>query len=165
MTLEQHPRREMRMILSGAVAFIAFLALVFIGYAYLVVENGRGLTDWILILPTAVIGVIALIFAGIDDVAKAFASSRATGKRDDTKKHTGHEGHTDFFLMLLVVAYAVLMPWLGFDVGTAVFIALALLVQGERRYWLIALVAVVGAQSLVFVFHDLLRIRIPTLIM
>ena len=143
----------------GAVVFAGLLALVFAGYAAHIFSVSRRLTDWILIGPVAVIGITALAFAAFTDLRKGRLEPDVKVEKPDTASD-----RTAFFLMLLVVAYALSMPWLGFDVGTAIFIALALIIQGERRIWLTAFVSIVSAVLLVLVFKHLLWVRMPTLI-
>ncbi len=67
-------------------------------------------------------------------------------------------------VMLLFTAYVVSLNWLGFDVGTCLFMGAFLYMQGERRWpWLIGY-AVAFAFVLTFFFQQMLPYPMPTLI-
>lgn len=137
----------------GAVVFALLAAIAMASYAYSVVQSSRTVADYILILPTAVLGVAALLLAAVREAAKKGVSFGAISRAD----------RQPVLLLVLTVVYAATVPYAGFDVGTAVFIALALLIQGERRVWLIALAALLGAGLTAWLFHDLLLVRMPVL--
>ena len=67
-------------------------------------------------------------------------------------------------VMLLFAAYVVSLNWLGFDVGTLLFMAVFLFMQGERRWpWLIGY-SIAFAFALTFFFQQMLPYPMPTLI-
>jgi len=67
-------------------------------------------------------------------------------------------------VMLLFTAYVLSLDWLGFDVGTLLFTAVFLFMQGERRWlWLIGY-SIAFAFVLTFFFRQMLPYPMPTLI-
>src|SRR3546814_14704611 len=68
-------------------------------------------------------------------------------------------------LMALFALYVMTLPWLGFDVGSAVFVAAALVMDGERRLWLIAPVSIGFALGATLLFGLLLPYPMTTLVL
>jgi hypothetical protein len=141
----------------GPLVFAALLALAMLGYAWSVMGIARGLTDWLLILPVALIGAVAALWAGVADMKPLTGLAK-------TVERTWGEDTKPILLLVLTGAYACAAPFAGFDVGTAVFILLALLLQGERSWWKLALASLAGAALMTWIFTDLLSVRLPTLL-
>ena len=138
----------------GTMVFALVLAGVMVFYAWSVMDIARNLTDYLLILPAAVIGVAAALWAGLADLrpAKGLATLTRRSLREEMKP---------IALLALTMLYACSAPFLGFDIATALFIALALLLQGERSWWKIAVAALPGAALITWVFVELLAVRMP----
>lgn len=67
-------------------------------------------------------------------------------------------------VMILFTAYVVSLNWLGFDIGTLLFTAAFLWMQGERRWpWLFGY-SIAFAFILTFFFQQMLPYPMPTLI-
>lgn len=64
--------------------------------------------------------------------------------------------------MVLTAVFLALIPPLGLDVATFLFVAAALYLQGERRVWMVVLVPAVFAFVVVHGFKALLPTPIPT---
>lgn len=139
----------------GALVFAILAAIALAIYAWTILGTARNAGDWLLILPVAGIGVAAFVWAVIAD-GRSFMRS---GKQ--LAAHLPKGVAKPVMLLFLIAAYAISLPVIGFDIGTAVFLGLALLVQGERRIWLILLNALVGTALIVWVFHGLLTVRLP----
>ncbi|MFN3844316.1 MAG: tripartite tricarboxylate transporter TctB family protein [Paracoccaceae bacterium] len=175
-------RRSFGAIMSspGALLFTLALGLAMAGYAWSIADGARRVTDWLLIIPAALVGVAALVFALAGDV-RALISAPAPSA---TPKHDAEAGsdrpealadagrtrrvHPDlvgFALMVLVLGYALTLPWLGFDIGTAIFVAIALFLQGERHWGRLIFISIGSAGLFVFVFTTLLAVRLPTVFM
>ena len=137
----------------GAIAFALLAAFAMAIYAYSVVRTSRTIADTILILPMAAIGVGTMLFSAIRAVTSHGVSFGWFARAD----------RQPVLLLVLTGAYAASVSFIGFDVGTAVFIALALLVQGERRIWLLLVASLLGAGLTTWLFHDLLLVRMPVL--
>lgn len=66
--------------------------------------------------------------------------------------------------MGLLALYVALIPAIGFDLGSFLFICLALYLQGERRWWIILGFSFAISAPVVMLFIELLNIRLPTLL-
>lgn len=139
----------------GAVVFALIAAAAMSGYAWTILGTARNAGDWLLIIPATIIGVAALLWAAIVDGKNLVRQSRL---RVDFLTDPAAKPVT---LLILIGAYALSLPFLGFDGGTLIFLALALLIQGERRIWLIVLNVIAGTALMVGVFHGLLMVRLP----
>lgn len=138
----------------GALVFACFMASVVALYAWSVVSEARRTTDWLLIAPGALIAVGAFLWAGLSDIrVKRRVSGLAVRAQSDTAR--------PLILIALTCAYAGVAPFIGFDLATAAFIALCLLVQGERSWWKLAVASIGGAALMAWVFVDLLMVRLP----
>lgn len=138
---------------AGALAFALVAAGAMAVYAYGVVQSSRTVADYILILPAAVIGAGAILVSVLGDIVRRGVSFAGLAGAD----------RQPVLLLVLTGVYAATVPFVGFDVGTAAFIALALLIQGERRIWLLLLAGLLGSGLTVYLFHDLLMVRMPVL--
>lgn len=67
-------------------------------------------------------------------------------------------------MMILLVGYVALLPHLGFDAATFVFVALSLVMQGERRIWVAILYAAVFSAVVTLGFVLLVPFPVPTLL-
>ena len=67
-------------------------------------------------------------------------------------------------VMLLFAVYVVSLRWLGFDVGTCLFVGVFLYMQGERRrLWLIGY-SIAFAFYVTWFFREMLPYPMPTLV-
>ncbi|RAH97763.1 hypothetical protein DLJ53_28400 [Acuticoccus sediminis] len=63
-----------------------------------------------------------------------------------------------------LAAYVMLMPWIGFDVATALFVAAGMTLQGERRPWVsLPFGALVGALT-TYAMETVLSVPVPSLV-
>lgn len=61
----------------------------------------------------------------------------------------------------LFAVYVLTLPWLGFDLGTALFLAVFLRMRGERRWTWLAAYSIAFALALSFTFSRLLPYEMP----
>ena len=64
-------------------------------------------------------------------------------------------------VMLLCIAYAALLPHLGFILTSMLFLAAFIWFLGERRIWLVAAISLVMPLLLYGIFGVLLSVRLP----
>jgi hypothetical protein len=140
----------------GALIFACLLASAVLFYALSVLGMARRTTDWLLIAPGAVIAAAAFLWAGIADIRV----HRSVSNLAETARS---EAARPVILIGLTCAFASAAPFIGFDLGAAIFILLCLLVQGERSWWKLALASVGGAAVMIWIFVDLLMVRLPVL--
>lgn len=105
----------------------------------------------IFILPIA---LLALILCSIEFIKQLFIKKEKAEPALDSALAV-------FPVMVLFAVYVLSLEWLGFDLGTVLFVAAFLLLQGERRpIWLIAYSLVFGALVALF-FSNMLPYPMP----
>lgn len=105
------------------------------------------------------IGLIALLFFGT--AALSWREARATQPAAPAHGSSGGGGWVMTGTILLCVLYAAAWTWIGYFPATLVFVVAQLWLLGERRWWLILLLAG-GATLLVYgVFDRLLLLPFP----
>jgi hypothetical protein len=67
-------------------------------------------------------------------------------------------------MMAALLVYAFTAPTLGFDLASALFIAFCLYVQGERRWWFIALFSVLFSVAITWSLVNIAGAAVPTLL-
>ena len=142
----------------GAVVFAAALAVAMLFYAWSVMDVARRITDWLLILPVAIIGAVAAFWAAAGDLKKA-----ARHLSQLSRRRLSDEARP-IALIVLTCGYVLAAPYLGFDIATAVFILVTLMALGERSWWKLVLAAIPGAALLTWIFTRLLLVRLPVLV-
>lgn len=60
-----------------------------------------------------------------------------------------------------LIALAIAMPFIGFQISMAVFLFVELLVLGRQRWWIAAAVAVVGSFGVFVLFDRVLAVQLP----
>ncbi len=147
-----------RRIEWGHVLFLAGIAAWTGYFLYDTWVASPSVRNLILILPASVLafGLVALVLAGLF-VAPATA--------EPTTEETRAEKLKPFVLMGLFALYILTLPVLGFDVGSFAFVALSMLADGERRWWLIAAYSAVFAVVVTWLFGWLLPYPLPLLVM
>ncbi|MDR5905757.1 tripartite tricarboxylate transporter TctB family protein [Franzmannia qiaohouensis] len=142
----------------GSVLFSLSLAAVFGYYAHGVHAAARGVTDWLLILPAAGIGITALLVIVGTKVIDWYRQRDIAVAEDPSALPA-------LLFMGLLALYVVTIPIIGFDLGSLLFLCLALYLQGERRWWVIVGFGVVVSATIVLLFIELLGVRLPTLLL
>lgn len=141
----------------GAAIFAAVMGVVLLGYAWTIYDGSRNTTDWLMILPAGIAGAAAVFWAGWRDLRAWRASGQPAAGLP-------REALSPILMIVAMALYAVTLPWIGFDIGTAAFLAVALWIQGERRALFLVLNPILGALLLVWIFRDLLLVRLPTIL-
>ncbi|WP_051231568.1 tripartite tricarboxylate transporter TctB family protein [Stutzerimonas azotifigens] len=143
----------------GGILLPLALAAGFAFYALDVYRKARGVTDWMLIVPTAAVGVLALLFI-MSQVLR-----RQARKQTEQAGRSNESIRPALGFMALLLAYACTLPYIGFDVATFLFLALALRLQGERRWWVLLLFSLVVTVPVVLLFVKLLSVKLFTLVL
>ena len=153
-----------------SVLFALSLVALFGYYAYGVHADARGVTDWLLILPAAGIGITALLVIAcvkvIDWYADRHQHSVDTAK-DDTQTTSAASASSwpALLFMGLLALYVVLIPVIGFDIGSFLFLCLTLYLQGEKRWWVMVGIGLTVSLTVTLIFIELLNVRLPTLLL
>lgn len=147
----------------GNVLFALALAAAFGYYAHDVHADARGVTDWLLIVPAAGIGITALLINAGTKVIDWYRR-RHMPAHDVANSTSGASPVPAVLFMGLLTLYVALIPTIGFDLGSFLFICLALYLQGEKRWWVILGFSFAVSALVVMVFIELLNVRLPTLL-
>ncbi len=133
---------------------LVILAGLIAAYLFHVLSVSTHLLNIILVLPAS---ALALVLCGFE----LFCQSKAPGEEERPQESV----RSVLPVIALFSAYVFTLPWLGFDVGTAVFVAAFLLVHGEKRWhWAIAYGVVFGS-TVALAFSTLLPYPMPMLLM
>lgn len=122
-------------------------------YGFDAVRASTHIYNLILVLP------LTLLVLGLC-VAQLVATLRSPEPEAERPESPGDAWR----VMLLFTLYVLSLDWLGFDVGTCLFIAAFLFMHGERRWlWLIAY-SLAFAFLVTFFFRQMLPYPMPTLV-
>lgn len=150
----------------GSVLFCVAMAACFIWYAADVALKARGATDWMMIVPAAALGVVALLACIAEDL---LANRRAVAE-DVAPKDGKDDGQPDrplrsIAFMVLLAIYVGCIPFAGFDLATFVFLAASMVVQGERIWWRCLGFSALVTVPVVYIFVNLLQVPLHTLVL
>lgn len=150
----------------GEVLFPLGLIAVFLFYARSVYVAARGLTDWLLILPAALLGSTALIVIVLLKLLDWYRQQPAQidigGNAPPSQEKPHDPALQAMAFMGLLVIYVALIPHIGFDIGSFLFLCATLRLQGERRWWVLLAFSAAVAGIIVYLFVELLGVRMPT---
>lgn len=124
-------------------------------------QSSTDMLNLILVLPLSVIVLALCLVQFALDVAIVRRTATASAEQ------TADEPPVVDVLPVagIFAVYVLSLPWLGFDVGTSLFIAAFLLLQGERRYlWLLAY-SIGFAFALSELFSRMLPYPMPMLVL
>lgn len=102
---------------------------------------------------------VALMMLGAGVLLRTLTEARQNYQAAEDRHPQATPRIVGFFLILLF--FALTLKWLGFIVAATVAMFLALLLGGERRFWLTIPLAVLTPLLLYFFFLKIARIPIP----
>lgn len=105
------------------------------------------------------IAVFPRLIAFLMAVIGTILITRSPSRPDDTSTIKREKRLLVIYLSLL--AYALLLPYLGFIIGSIIWVAFMVRYIGERRRWVIGLTAVGSTAIAYLLFYTLLRVRLP----
>lgn len=149
----------------GHLTLVLFFAVVTIAYLADAWEASAKFKNLVLVLPASVLALFLCLVVAWSALRSGADVTDAPAADDEIPKATLLERFRPAFLMALFALYVLTLPWLGFDVGSAVFVAAALLLDGERRILIILPVSIVFAFAATLIFGWLLPYPMPLLIM
>ncbi len=114
----------------------------------------------LLVLPIGIISTLLLIAI----VANVLMAGKSTDTTQSTKTSSAKDYQLIMIAMAVFAAYVLSLEWLGFDLATALFLAIFLWVQGERRITLLVFYAAVFAFLVSLFFEILLPYPMPMFI-
>lgn len=152
----------------GHLSLVLFFAGVTIAYFIDAWAASASLRNLVLLLPVSVLSLILCALIAVDIVRlRGREAGETTRDEGAVEAEPGSliERYKPAVLMALFTLYILTLPWLGFDVGSAVFVAAALVLDGERRVWLVAPISIGFAVASTLLFHWLLPYPMPTLVL
>jgi hypothetical protein len=160
--------RQLRSRLDwGDLSLVLLFAGVTIAYLADSWAASGSLRNLVLLMPVSGLSLLLCALVLIDIVRHSARAPEPAGQEEGAESSAESiiDRYKPALLMALFALYVMTLPWFGFDVGSAVFIAAALLMDGERRLWLIAPVSVGFALGATLLFRWLLPYPMPTLVL
>lgn len=151
----------------GHVLLVLGFAALTVFYLHDAWQASSRVRNLILILPASIVALVlcVIVLVGI------FREARTAAPEPQAEAPAG-EAREPFLVryrtgavMALFAAYILTLPWLGFDVGTAAFVAANLVLNGERRIVPLVVVPVVFAAAATLAFRWLLPYPMPILLL
>lgn len=162
------PDRQVRSRFDwGDLSLVLLFAAVTIAYLADAWTASASLRNLVLLVPVSALSLILCALIVVDVVRRPRAAPEAVSQEESPVpvERSFIDRYKPAVLMTLFALYIMTLPWLGFDVGSAVFVAAALLMDGERRLWLIAPVSIGFALGATVLFGWLLPYPMPTLVL
>ena len=151
--LKQHAVQDGLVVTVLGIAFLIYSIVQFQGVAHKV--------NWMMspyLFPIMIAAVAILLGVGMIREA-AYAGGDA--KDGDNGRRTLVKVRDAFVVVVLAIAYDVALRYIGFLAATAVYLALMTLFLGERKWYVIVLVAVISPLALYAIFKLGLNVRLP----
>src|SRR3546814_3213043 len=126
-------------VCSSDLSLVLLFAAVTIAYLADAWTASGGLRNRGLLVPVSALSLMLCALVVVDVVRRARAAPEVV-PQEESPAPVGQsfiDRYKPAVLMALFALYVLTLPWLGFDVGSAVFVAAALVMDGERRLWLI----------------------------
>lgn len=142
--------------------FVAFGLLIFIAwYSWDNYTAASSLENNIFVLPIAVVAMLLCLVEGIKSFITVKKSQTETNK--DEKSDNSEKSDTLAVLKVLAVfsVYVLTLPYLGFDLGTIIFVAVFLYTNKEKSIGLILSYSIVYGLILAWFFSFMLPYPIP----
>ena len=152
-------------VVIGAV-FIVFSVLVLIVIPHQV-RNTEKLADSSF-LPTVVsygllgLGVL-LIITSVPGLIKQNANEQPQETRAEEAQDGKAKEHIPRIVLVAFIAlgYFFLIKYIGYLIATILALAALLVIFGERRVWMVALLSVAGSGITYYIFNNLFYVRFP----
>lgn len=151
--MQRQSRKINRQTVADLLVLLLLAGLVAI-YCIDAVSASTDILNLILVLPVTITVLVLCLIQLVIDLAKL--------RNDEEAK----EPLSDIFLVVgLFAAYVVSLHWLGFDVGTSLFLGVFLWLHGERRWpWLFGY-SISFAFALSIFFSKMLPYPMPMLVL
>lgn len=157
----------------GHLILVLFFVSITALYLFDAWQASSRLRNLILILPASILSLTLCVIVLVG-IVSAPARRRETAEADKSHQSDESERHTPetfavrfktAFTMGLFALYILSLPYLGFDVGTALFAAANLILDGERRPLVLIGIPVLFAIVATLCFQWLLPYPMPILIL
>jgi putative tricarboxylic transport membrane protein len=153
----QHNRPARRRFTNHRLADLFVLLLLAAGvvvYCYDAVRASTDILNLIVVVPLTVVVLMLCLIQFVVSITDERASGEAEGAAADVLP-----------VICLFAGYVLSLQWLGFDVGTCLFLVAFLWLHGERRWpWLLAY-SISFAMALSIFFSKMLPYSMPMLVL
>ncbi len=150
----------------GHTLLVVGIAVAICLYLYDTVRASAKVGNLVLILPASILGLLlcGLTLAGIvNDARKQVTAAPREARSDEEVTATSLERFRPAYMLALFGVYILLIPVAGMDGASALFLAAALYLNGERRIWFVVLYAVIFAAAATWFFKSILPYPLHTL--
>jgi putative tricarboxylic transport membrane protein len=145
------------------------LLLVFVGFTIWYFQDAYraspAIENLLLIGPASAVALALGFFLLLRTVPRLRLTRQVAPPTGEDAKDEFRERHGPVAAIGALVAYVLAMPFIGFDVATFLFIALGMLIQGERRPLVLIVFPVLVAGLVVYALKNILFVPVPTLLM
>jgi Na+-driven multidrug efflux pump len=155
----------------GHVAFVLFIAGTVAWYFADAYRASGSIKNMILIAPASGLALLLCAIILVQDFRQALAAPpesaprpKAEGKPAAATKEGRHDARRAIAFIVVFGLYVGLLEVIGYDVATVLFIAAAMVMNGERRVLPIVGFSVVFGGLAVWLFGLLLPYPMPTLV-
>ncbi|MCQ0972095.1 tripartite tricarboxylate transporter TctB family protein [Paracoccus sp. TK19116] len=143
----------------GHLALLVVLAGIVVWYLHDAWSASARVRNLILVLPASILSLVLAAAIAIGVLVRGVDEAEAT------EDSTTREKLYPLILMAIFGLYILTLPVTGFDVGSALFVLIALMVDGERRPLFLAIYPVAFAAVCTMLFRWLLPYPMTTLIL
>ncbi|MBR2287126.1 MAG: tripartite tricarboxylate transporter TctB family protein [Clostridia bacterium] len=152
-------RLKQRGVQDGLV--VTALGIAFLIYSIVQFQGVAHKVNWMMspfLFPIIIAAVAILLGVGMIREA-AYAAPEA--KREDNGRRALVKVRDALVVIVLAIAYDAALRYIGFLAATAIYLALMTLFLGERKWYVIVLVAVISPLALYAIFKLGLNVRLP----
>ena len=124
---------------TAELMLVLSIAVITIWYMMDAYAASSKVANLLLIVPIGVISLGFLIAIVIQVLTEVFKPAKVDSQTESKKEAQTQENVKKIFLaMVLLALYVLIIPTIGFDIATFLFIGVMLFAQGERKWtWLI----------------------------
>ncbi|MVW77688.1 tripartite tricarboxylate transporter TctB family protein [Bordetella sp. 02P26C-1] len=142
------------------------IAAVISLYLFDAINASTKVGNLILVLPASILGLLLCLLtiaSIINDARKPIAPPPEEATADAEVQPSRLDRCRPFLMLMLFAIYILLIPLAGMDGASALFLAAALYLNGERRIWFILGYALVFAAAATWLFKSILPYPLYTL--
>ncbi|XDB00440.1 tripartite tricarboxylate transporter TctB family protein (plasmid) [Sulfitobacter sp. LCG007] len=149
---------------AGHIALLSLFAVFAIWYAADAWSAQPKVQNMLLIGPAAAVSLALIVVLAVAEVRRIARGTDAAPKPEMPQNTFAAKYGTPIAAALLGV-YVLLMPIVGFDVATPIYIAVSMVLQGARDWRIILAFSLVAGLLPVWAIEEMLSIPIPTLVL
>ena len=149
---------------AGHLALLAGFALFTIWYASDAWAAQAKVQNMLLIGPAAALALILIAVLAVAEVRR-IAKGTDAAEPSDLPSDTFAARYGTPLAAALLGVYVIVMPLVGFDVATVVYVAVSMVLQGARDWRVILAFSLAAGLLPVWALEEMLSIPVPTLVL